>query len=358
MASRITSVNPVNESCIRLSDGRYGGYKLDVLKQNLSPIEEKFVICPSCTGIMKNASFSAGKNMCESCCPETERSIPVVFVRETVNKLPCRCPLDTKGCGWAGVIGQLETHLSVCEHLMVPCPFVDYGCEVGLVKRLAMQSHLKEFNIYHITGRIMKLEEENKKAFGEISLLKQENVKVVNENKRAFEQMGTINLENKKLKRELDELRYNVWDEMMIHKTSLRRTINGKQLEGFQFTISGIDKLVETEIQQGPIFYLKRYMIQIEFEPNPFFLYIKRIPGPHDNELKNARVALVCYQFINATDSSVQLVINRNLNHSLIINKRSSFICNITGLNRFIVDNHLTVKVFFELVLETPCEVS
>ena len=93
----------------------YYYYKIELLKQNLTPIEEKFVICPSCTGIMKNASFSVGNNMCESCCPKTKKSTPVESVRETVNKLPCRCPLDTNGCAWTGVIGELETHLSVCS---------------------------------------------------------------------------------------------------------------------------------------------------------------------------------------------------------------------------------------------------
>ena len=146
-------VNMINELIsISLSHRRYGGYKLELFEQKSS---QRNIICPSCTGILRNASFSAGKNVCESCCPKTEKSTPVESVRETVNKLPCRCPLDTKGCGWTGVIGELETHLSVCEHLMVPCPFVDYGCEVGLVRRLEIQSHLKEFSTQHMMGRIL-----------------------------------------------------------------------------------------------------------------------------------------------------------------------------------------------------------
>ena len=391
-----TSSHPVNQLndliFIPLSDGKYGGYKVELLKKKLSH-RNKFVICPSCAGIMRDARSSFGENMCESCFPKKEKSTPVESVRETVNKLPCRCPLDTNGCAWTGVIGELETHVCLCEHLLDPCTLVDCGSETELVRRLEMQLHLKEFSTQHLLGRIIKLEEENRKseqsfvkAFGEIDLIKKENEKAFNEinilteenanlkvsvfentfedeinslkeeNRQAHDSLRVLTKENRKSSKEMkfltDEnasLKEAVFEN--VRKAELRHNLIGKELHGLQFKISNIkDWFASSGKATGPVFYVKKCKIQVHYVSfySQFSVKFMRIPGIHDAKLKEVRVTTVFYQILHSLNSKVIFEESRYFNDPLIVNKMGPEIV-VIDLNEHVLEYGAKLRLFFDI---------
>ena len=212
---------------------------------------------------------------------------------------------------------------------MVPCPFVDYGCEVSLVRRLEIQLHLKEFttqHMIHMLGRVIKVEEENKKAFEKIDFLTNENTS---------------------LRENVDELRMSVFEHAV--NSNLRHTLSDKELHGFQFTISDINERKNSgELFPGPMAYLKKYKIQVYYELITTYaeLYFMMIPGQFDAELEEACVRQVYYQVINSVNSTVILEHSNTCSHPLTINKMSHIII-LFNLKDRVINNTLTMKVFF-----------
>ena len=160
-------IHIVSEGC---NETVYGGYKKEIITQKLSVMENTFVVCSKCAGIMRDAtSIRSGLGMmCEVCIGEEEVTIAAGTVRGMVLKLGCRCPLKQRGCDWEGELGSLAEHLDECSHFIVPCPFLKYGCKKK-IKRLQSETHRTEDKDYHaelvsvfMAEKVERLEMENK----------------------------------------------------------------------------------------------------------------------------------------------------------------------------------------------------
>ena len=119
--------------------GIYGGYKDELLKEEIPSYFKGFVICNRCEGIMRDASGIGDPQvfMCESCA-QGERINPLTSNREVINNLIIWCPLKSRGCEWEGNISSSETHLDTCVYLYKEC---DISCG-AVVRRIDMESHV------------------------------------------------------------------------------------------------------------------------------------------------------------------------------------------------------------------------
>ena len=112
------------------------GYKKEYLSQNLTEMEEQFIICASCEGIMRDASTNEGEITCDLCCNKRFDAKPVKQVRSLVAKLGIKCPL-LRDCEWIGQLSEAEEHFGICGSTLVSCPL---GCE-SVVKRRETDQH-------------------------------------------------------------------------------------------------------------------------------------------------------------------------------------------------------------------------
>ena len=104
-------------------NGKYGGYRKDILKENLTDRDEVFLICGICKGIMREACVtSIGEQIC-SCCEvlNHSRQTPNEVVKKMVNSLKCSCPLLERGCEWIGTLKDCEKHLETCSYVRDQC---------------------------------------------------------------------------------------------------------------------------------------------------------------------------------------------------------------------------------------------
>ena len=116
----------------------YRGYKEDYLVRKLNEMEREFIICPTCKGIMREATASEGETTCLLCSKTQENPNPVNQARNSVAKLGIKCPL-LRDCGWLGKLIDAEMHLKECDSFRIWCQL-----ECGtVVQRCKMELHLK-----------------------------------------------------------------------------------------------------------------------------------------------------------------------------------------------------------------------
>ena len=117
----------------------YGGYKQDLLENDLGETEIDFYICVKCIGLMRNACLVNGPDpilVCEV-CKKGGDFIPMVKARKNIPKLRVRCPLMKRGCVWKGSLGEIDAHLDECAEFILNCSNV---CGV-LLKRSELLNH-------------------------------------------------------------------------------------------------------------------------------------------------------------------------------------------------------------------------
>ena len=129
---------------------RYGGYKRDLVTQNLSQMEEMIIICPKCAGVMRDACNISGEDSmaCKTCVGKDSCTEPVINIRKSVSRLECRCPLNHRGCEWEGEIAAVFDHLDMCEQMVVQCQYANYGCKTDFVRE-ELETHQIEAKDYH-----------------------------------------------------------------------------------------------------------------------------------------------------------------------------------------------------------------
>ena len=123
-------------------DGKYGGYKKDILTENLTDRDEVFLICGICKGIMREACLtSIGEQIC-SCCETNSISKhnPNEVVKKMVNSLKCSCPLLERGCEWLGTLKDCEEHLDTCGYIRDLCTL---GCG-AVLHRNKLRAHKED----------------------------------------------------------------------------------------------------------------------------------------------------------------------------------------------------------------------
>ena len=115
------SFDPFNELFPK-EEKNYGGYKKDILTENLNEREKASFICTVCEGIMKDACISDLEEQFCSCCGNSYRTkTPDKSVRKMINSLKCSCPLSERGCKWLGSLKDCENHLDTCGYVYEAC---------------------------------------------------------------------------------------------------------------------------------------------------------------------------------------------------------------------------------------------
>ena len=70
------------------------GWRVDLLVEKLSSkVEEKLLLCNSCSGLLRDACICNGVFMCQVCIPEGVAWQPVEMNREIVNEKMVSCLL-------------------------------------------------------------------------------------------------------------------------------------------------------------------------------------------------------------------------------------------------------------------------
>ena len=108
---------------------RYRGYRKDYIVRNLTELEDNYVVCPKCEGIMREAVVYSSNITCKL-CSKSLFAKPIQKVRDSISKLEIRCPIQ-RDCDWKGLLSQAEQHLDTCDCFLVKCPL---KCEEVLMR--------------------------------------------------------------------------------------------------------------------------------------------------------------------------------------------------------------------------------
>ncbi|KAI6647189.1 TNF receptor-associated factor 2-like, partial [Oopsacas minuta] len=127
---------------VRRQNGNLGGYRTDILVENISKTEMAALVCKRCQGILRKACFSAtsGEHFCKCCKNLLEQAQPNGQVRKIIHSLKSSCPLYDRGCEGIGKLGKCAKHLNICEYVYEQC---ELGCEIVL-PRHELKIHMRE----------------------------------------------------------------------------------------------------------------------------------------------------------------------------------------------------------------------
>ena len=181
MAERNPRIPHFIESLLFVNrNGKYCGYKQELISENISADRREFLVCAECSGIRRKPRNWGGNTVCAMCVPEHSMSEINRRAEYKVASLNARCPLSGEGCGWEGKLKEIEGHLEeclqdnweVCQLKMkrcdycnqevkaneenrhkgkcqyhpdteVPCPYKELGCE-AIVLRKNMNTHISD----------------------------------------------------------------------------------------------------------------------------------------------------------------------------------------------------------------------
>ena len=111
------------EQILYLKDDKknsFRGYRIDYLAQNLTEMEEGFLLCKECSGIMREPSICDGEVSCLICSRNPDKLNTVNAVQSSISRLAIKCPL-LRDCEWKGKLSEAEGHLGNCLHFLVQC---------------------------------------------------------------------------------------------------------------------------------------------------------------------------------------------------------------------------------------------
>ena len=123
MAEKCVESNIGREIClVRGKNGKYLGYKKDILVENLSERENTMFVCIRCQGIMREVcTSSAGEQFCSCCKKEDEQANPNLQMDNMILSFKSSCPLIMRGCKWLGTLRNCENHLDTCGYVYETC---------------------------------------------------------------------------------------------------------------------------------------------------------------------------------------------------------------------------------------------
>ena len=123
-------------------NGKYCGYKLELIIDNISADLREFLICAECEGISRKPRNWGGYTVCEMCVPEEHRKIGDIDerVENKVTFLNARCPLSEESCGWEGRLWEIQQHMEECLGMGI-----EYQLECGIsIERETYEQHNRE----------------------------------------------------------------------------------------------------------------------------------------------------------------------------------------------------------------------
>ncbi|KAI6661703.1 TNF receptor-associated factor 4 [Oopsacas minuta] len=119
--------------------GETGGYRTDLLKEQVPENMRKLLICSKCDGISIKPQISEGKTFCTNCTEGRGGEVDG-RVDGVVRELECRCPLSIRGCDWSGKLDNIEEHMNKCDKVKIKC---EKGCG-EVLKKCDTINHQKE----------------------------------------------------------------------------------------------------------------------------------------------------------------------------------------------------------------------
>ena len=120
--------------------GRYRGYKKEILSEALNEFTNRIISCLVCDGVMREPCGYGNPLIitCNVCC-EGEQSVLLAHISQPILALDVLCPTtlrmerDDRHCRWEGQLAQVQEHLATCEMFRENC---DLNC--GLVMEVCM----------------------------------------------------------------------------------------------------------------------------------------------------------------------------------------------------------------------------
>ena len=100
---------------------KYGGLKKDLLVRDLSDLEEKYVVCCSCKGVLRDTIFTEKGYKCSNCVNKGEDKNTIEVEQPAIDSIEVFCPMRHKGCERKETVSTLEEHLAICEFFPVAC---------------------------------------------------------------------------------------------------------------------------------------------------------------------------------------------------------------------------------------------
>ncbi|KAI6661297.1 TNF receptor-associated factor 4 isoform X2 [Oopsacas minuta] len=104
---------------------KYGGLKKELLVRDLSDLEEKYVVCCSCKGVLRGTMFTEKGYKCSNCVKGDDKNT-VGVEQPAIDTIEVFCPMRHKGCERKETISTIEDHLANCEFYPVAC---ELNCE-------------------------------------------------------------------------------------------------------------------------------------------------------------------------------------------------------------------------------------
>ena len=123
-------------------NGKYCGYKQELISENIGADLREFLICAECEGISRKPRNWRGNTVCEMCVPEEHRKIGDIDerVENKVTFLNARCPLSEESCCWEGRLWEIQQHMEECLGMGV-----EYQLECGIsIERETYEQHNRE----------------------------------------------------------------------------------------------------------------------------------------------------------------------------------------------------------------------
>ena len=124
---------------VQTGQGKFGGYKQDLLVNTFNEMEIEFYVCTECKGVMRNACQMGEEQIivCETCVGEKGSILPMMKARKKISELSANCPLATRGCEWNATLSEVSQHLDVCQEFLIKCK---YDCGV-IIKKCELNNH-------------------------------------------------------------------------------------------------------------------------------------------------------------------------------------------------------------------------
>ena len=376
---------------------KYCGYKRDYLVRNLSEMEESFVVCKVCCGIMREASLCDGETTCLFCSETPDKLNAVNNVHNSVAQFEIICPI-LRNCKWKGKLSEAEIHLEFCDNFLIECvkcgeifprkeeeshisdicPMrkicCKYGCEKsGYAKDLEKHEEVcAKIPILCQNGCGMEFPREDTSEHRDVCELEEITCPYTKYGCKAKPMLRRDLLAHKK---------ENIVEHTDMSLNRIEKLENEKKI--IEWTMKDLDKF-EWEFQftafshfgqiDGPTFYINNYKLRLYImrtNPQTKLSYnftprietsfsIKRIEGEFDKQLGIAAITHYRVNIVDIQNYKKSYVKNGPMNYQLKIGENSEVFCSIDEytwrMNYVTADHFISIIFYFDINTQPPLE--
>ena len=381
------------------------GYNTDFLFENLSGLEEEFLICHNCNGIMREAVLTNGDTTCLLCSENVNNSNLVKKVNKAVEELAVRCPVMRK-CEWVGTLSEAFSHLQECPEFRIACK--ECNC---VLKRSELDDHYREkcpkrlvhceycqqqvvymcinehINICELAPEICPnkcdLEMQRNKLQSHIAydcenrfescaffmlgctekLIRFKDLAAHNKEMMCYhqdlmlEQVKQLQEENQDTQATIKE-NYRIQNELSIITSKMNLELRAMQtMEGVEWTIEKF--IPETEIK-GPKFFIEGYKLRCYgtcavfnskghysyLNPYNIKVFLKRKRAENEKKLNPVTLSKCTSILVNEEDRAKSKVEETKMNFQLKSDAKSEMVADI-WFSELSVNNRVTLRLYF-----------